>query len=53
MENDGGSENERATLTVKKSTKERAADLKRYGLTWDAFLNDLLDCWEEADGTEQ
>lgn len=33
----------RATLTVDRETKERAKNLKRDGLTWDAFLNDAID----------
>lgn len=33
----------RATITVDEETKDRAKELKRDGLTWDAWLNDAID----------
>jgi hypothetical protein len=38
---------DRATITVQAETKERAKKLKRDGLTWDAFLRDAMEAFEE------
>ena len=42
----GGSESTHRTVPVKEDTKERFLETKREGLTQDAFVNDLLDLWE-------
>lgn len=34
---------DQTTITVRRETKDRLGSLKRDGLTWDAFLNDLAD----------
>jgi hypothetical protein len=35
------------TIGVSGETKERLRELKRDGLTWDAFVNDLADSYEQ------
>lgn len=37
------------TITIKEDTKARFDRVKRNGLSQDAFMNDLLDEWEDND----
>lgn len=41
------SDNQYRTITVKPDTKEEFNRVKRSGLSQDAFVTDLLECWRE------
>lgn len=38
---------DQATIPVKRDTKEELQRIKRTGLTWDAFMNDLAEAYKE------